>query len=175
MKRPIAWSANSTKAAGPWLRCFLSVAVAAVAMNATSFAAAQVDCVYPGRVSVPRVQGQVFDPLGTAVPGVVVKLVDQRGSTLQATTDGQGRFRLAAPPGEYSFTAVLPMFQTSQTELSVGEDLAGLVHPRNLYVVLGMAGTFCPWVTTSEKEFRNIINGNKKRSEESTQRNATQK
>ncbi len=134
-----------------------------------------VDCVYPGHVAVSRVQGRVFDWSGTIVPGVVVTLVDERGSKMQTTTDSQGHFHLAPSPGEYSSTAVFPMFQTSQTKLNVGEDLVGLAHPSNLFVIIGMAGSFCPWVTTSQKEFRNIISGNKKRIEEAAQRNATQK
>jgi len=134
-----------------------------------------VDCVYPGHVVVSRVQGQVADPFGVAVPGVTVTLVDKRGSTLRATTDSQGRFSVDASPGEYSFKAALSNFQASQTQLNVGEDLAGLFHPSNLHVILGMAGSFCPWITTNESEFRSNISRNKKRSEESTQRNATQK
>jgi len=67
------------------------------------------------------------------------------------------------------------MFQTSQTELNVGEDLIGLVHPSDLHVILGLNGSDCAWVTTSQKEFKQIVNSNKKRSEESVQRNATQK
>lgn len=134
-----------------------------------------VDCVYPGRVATSRVQGQVFDPFGVVVPDVVVTLVNERGSTLQTRTDSQGRFRLAAARGNYSFKAVYPMLQTSQTELNVGEDLADLIHPSKLHVVLGLNGSYCAWVTTSKKEFRQIICSNKKRSEETTQRNATQK
>jgi hypothetical protein len=136
---------------------------------------AQVDCVYPGRVAVSHAQGQVFDPFGVVVPGVVVTLDDERGSTLQTTTDSQGRFRFAASRGKYSFKAVLPMFQTSRTQLNVGENLAGLVHRQNLHVILGLIGSYCAWVTTSQEEFQQIINNNKKRSEETAQRNATQK
>jgi phosphatidate phosphatase APP1 len=126
-------------------------------------------------VAVSHAQGQVFDPFGTAVPGVIITLADERGSTLQTTTDDQGRFRLAATQGNYSFKAKLPMFQTSQTQLNVSEDLAGLIHPRSLRVILGMNSLFCAWVTTSQKEFQQIISDNKKRSEETAQRNATQK
>jgi hypothetical protein len=165
--------------AGPWLRCFLSTIVfAAVAsMSLPQLAHSQeiVDCVYPGHVIVSRVEGQVFDPFGVVVPGVVITLVDERGSTQKYTTDSLGRFRLAVSPGKYSFKAVFPMFQISQTELSVGEDLVGLLRPSTVYVILGLNGSYCAWVTTSRKEFRQIISSNKKRSEESTQRNATQK
>jgi hypothetical protein len=164
---------------GFWLRCFLGVfglgAYFTIVSPQIARAQSIVDCVYPGRVSVSRVQGRVYDPFGVVVPGVVVTLVDERGSTLQATTDNQGRFRIAAPPGKYSFKAVFPMFQTSMTELNVGEDLAGLVRPSDLYVTLGLDGMYCAWVTTGRKEFQQIVKNNKKRSEESTQRNATQK
>jgi len=57
-----------------------------------------VDCVYPGRVSVSRVQGQVFDPFGTVVPGVLITLVDEHNVTQQAISDAEGRFHLEASP-----------------------------------------------------------------------------
>jgi hypothetical protein len=136
---------------------------------------AQVDCVYPGRVTVSHARGQVVDPFGSALPGAVVTLADERGSTFQATTDSQSRFSLAAPPGTYSFTAVLPMFQTSQTHLNVGDDLAGFIHARSLRVILGLNGSYCAWVTTSKRQLQEIISDNKKRSEETAKRNATQK
>jgi hypothetical protein len=59
--------------------------------------------------------------------------------------------------------------------LNVGRDIAGLVHPSALSVVLGLSSLDCPWVTTSRKELQNIISSNKKRTEESVQRYATQK
>jgi hypothetical protein len=151
------------------------VIAAVVYASSSAFAQGIVDCVYPGRVAVSRVQGQVFDPFGVAVPGVFVSLRNEQSSTLQTKTDDNGHFQIAAPPGEYSFTAVLSMFQTSQTTLSVGKDLVRLVRPDGLYVILGLNGSDCAWVTTSQKEFRQIISSNKKRSEESAQRNATQK
>jgi hypothetical protein len=168
-----------SKQRGIWLRCFLSAVVltALISLPSSQFARSQgiVDCVYPGHVAVSRVEGKVFGPFGVVVPGVVVSLVNEQGSTLQTKTDSEGRFRVAASPGKYSFKAVFPMFQTSQTELNVGEDLVGLVHPGNLWVILGLNGADCAWVTTSQKEFRQIISSNKKRAEESAQRNATQK
>jgi hypothetical protein len=151
--------------------------VAVVFFSLPQFAHPQeiVDCVYPGHVIVSRVEGQVFDPFGVVVPGVAITLVDNRGSTKKYTTDSQGRFRLAVSPGKYSFKAVFPMFEYSQTELIVGEDLVGVIRPSNIYVILGMNGSYCAWVTTSRKGFRQIISSNKKRSEESIRRNATQK
>jgi hypothetical protein len=165
--------------AGRTLRCFLStigfVVVASLSLPQLGHSQEIVDCVYPGHVIVSRVEGQVFDPFGVVVPGVVITLVDERGSTQLYTTDSQGRFRLAVSPGKYSFKAVFPMFQTSQTELSVGEDLVGHLRPNNVYVILGLNGSYCAWVTTSRKEFQQIISSNKKRSEELIQRNATQR
>jgi hypothetical protein len=153
------------------------VLTALISLPSSQFARSQgiVDCVYPGHAAVSRVEGRVFDPFGVAVPGVVVSLVNEQGSTLQTKTDSEGRFRVAASPGEYSFKAVFPMFQTSQTELNVGEDLVGLVHPGSLWVILGLNGADCAWITSSQKEFRQIISSNKKRAKESAQRNATHK
>jgi len=152
------------------------VIIAVASCSAFALLQAQtVDCVYPSRIFVCRVQGHVFDPFGTAVPGVVLSLVNGSAATLQTTSDNQGGFRLAAPPGKYSLKAVFPMFQTSQAELNVSEDSAGLVRPGNLYVILGMTGSFCAWVTTSKKDFDKIIRANKKRLKEAAENNATQK
>ena len=179
MKRLLLEISISTKTAGPWLRRFLNTigfaAVVSLSLHQSVHSQGIVDCVYPGQVTVSRLEGQVFDPFGVVVPGVVITLDDERGSTQKNTTDSQGRFRLAVSPGKYSFKAVFPMFQTSQTELSVGEDLVGLLRPSNVYVILGLNGSYCAWVTASRKEFRQIISSNKKRSEESIQRNATQR
>jgi hypothetical protein len=140
------------KRRGFWLRCFLGVFGfwACIAVPSSQIAQGQgiVDCVYPGRVSVSRVQGRVFDPFGVVVPGVVITLVDEQNTSLQLATDEQGRFHFAISPGKYRLKAVFQMFQTSQTELNVGEDLVGLVHPGDLYVILGLSGSYCAWVTT---------------------------
>jgi hypothetical protein len=167
------------KRRGFWLRCFLGaigpMAFFAVLPSRASLAQGIVDCVYPGRVSVSRVQGRVFDPFGTVVPGAVITLVNEHNVTLQTTTDNQGRFHFATSPGKYRFKAEIQMFQKSQTELSVGEDLAGLIYPSDLHVILGLSGSYCAWVTTSQREFRQIISSNEKRLKESAQNNATQK
>lgn len=107
-------------------------------------ASAQVDCVYPTRVDVSRAQGHVFDPFGAVVPGVIVTLTGERGAIQRTTTDNQGRFRLHASRGNYSFRAALPMFEVSQTHLNIGEDLSSVVRPRSLRVILGINGLFCP-------------------------------
>ena len=163
---------------GFWLRYFLGVFLIAALISSqlSQIVRSQgiVDCVFPGHIAASRVQGEVVDPFGVAVPGVTVTLVDEQGSRQQTSTDSEGRFRLSTQPGK-SFEATFPNFQRSQTVLSVGEDAAGLLHPRNLHVILGLNGSYCAWITTSEKEFHQIISSNKKRSEESAQRNATQK
>jgi hypothetical protein len=175
MKPAALETLEPTKKRGFWLRCFLGAAITAVAVSAPLVASPQIDCVYPGRVSVSRVQGRVFDPFGVVVPGVVITLVDEHNMTLQTTTDAQGRFHLAASPGKYLFKAIFPMFQISHTELSVGEDLVGLIHPSDLHVILGLDGLDCAWVTTSQKEFQQIISSNNKRLKETVQNHATQK
>ncbi len=162
-------------AAGPRLRCFLGVAIVLATLNARSSATAQVDCISPAPITVSRVQGQVFDPTGAVVPGVVISLVGEGGSTLQVTTDQQGRFQLSVSPGRYILKAVVPMFQMAAIELNVKEDVNALNPSGELRVILGLGGSFCPWVTTSNREFQQIIRANKKRIEESAQRNATQK
>ncbi len=170
---------GSSRQRGFWLRCFLGVIGLGLSSSVLSLQMAHaqgiVDCVYPGRVSVSRVRGRVFDPFGAALPGVAIKLADEQSLTLETTADGWGRFHFSASPGKYSFEATLPMFQTSRAQLIVGEDLIGLVRHSELYVILGLSGSECAWATTSQKEFKQIVSSNKKRSEEPVQNNATQK
>jgi len=166
MNRAASQTRGIHRQRGFWLRCFLSALWIWCSFLPLHMARAQsfVDCVYPRRVSVSRIQGRVFDPFGVPVPGVVITLVDEDGRTLQTKSDGGGRFQIAASPGKYSFKADFPMFQTSDTELAVGEDLIGFIHPSHLYVILGLTGSECAWITTSRKEFEQVISDNKKKS-----------
>lgn len=137
--------------------------------------AAQVDCVSPRTLKVSRVQGQVFDISGNAVPGVVVSLVQDGKPTAQFHTGSNGEFQFKAAPGRYVLKAVVPAFQSTSVELEVGSDLGNLFHPSTLYVIVGLQGSFCPWVTTSNREFQKIVRANNQRLKEHAETNATQR
>ncbi|HME57577.1 MAG TPA: carboxypeptidase-like regulatory domain-containing protein [Terracidiphilus sp.] len=142
---------------------------------ATANTAAQVDCISPKLLKVSRVQGQVFDITGAAVPGVVVSLVQDGKSTAQFHTGSNGEFQFKPAPGLYLLKAEVPAFQRASVELKVGRDLWNLLHPSTLRVIVGLYGSFCPWVTTSNREFQKMVRANNQRLKEHTETNATQR
>jgi len=178
MRRALHERMGNTQQRGFWLRCFLGGAAAVLISLPLSLSAHSqgiVDCVSPSHISVSRVQGQVFDPSGVAVPGVTVSLVDKRGARQEIETDSQGLFHIEALPDSYEFKAAQRSFETASAGLYIlGREDVG-PRPDYLYVVLGMGGSFCPWVTASKHEFQRIIRDNKKRMREAAQQNATQK
>lgn len=137
--------------------------------------AAQVDCVSPKALKISRVQGQVFDVTGVAVPGVVVSLVQDGKPTAQVRTGASGQFQFNAAPGRYVLKAEAPAFQRSNVELIVGSDLSDVFHRNTLRIILGLGGSFCPWATTSNKEFQKIVRANDQRIKEAKETDATQK
>ena len=138
-------------------------------------AAAQVDCISPKLLKVSRVQGQVFDITGAAVPGVVVSLVQEGKSTAQFHTGSNGGFQFRAAPGLYLLKAEVLAFQRASVELKVGRDLWNSFHPSTLRVIVGLYGSFCPWATTSNREFQKIVRANNQRLKETKVNNATQR
>jgi outer membrane receptor protein involved in Fe transport len=58
------------------------------------------------------VSGRVLDPAGEVVPGAAVelRLVSSGAVVARAATDGQGRYRFAAPPGAYDLEIQAPGF-----------------------------------------------------------------
>jgi hypothetical protein len=129
----------------------------------------------PRVLSVSRVQGQVFDPLGRVVPGAEVSLVSGGGASIKVETGAMGEFRFNAAPGRYVLKVVYPAFQFSSVELTVRRNLWNLLHPSTLRVILGVGSFDCPWVTTRNREFQAMIRTNNKRLKEAVQTNATQK
>ncbi len=162
----------------PLLTYFVALEIALCGID-SAFAQGIVDCVSPAHVTVVRFQGQVFDPGGTGVPDVKISLVHELGelgATMQLTADEQGRFQLDVLPDRYNFKAIDPLFQTASGQLTIlGREDGGRKRPDFLYVVIGMAGSFCPWMTTSKSKFERVIRANKRRMKEAAQQNATQK
>lgn len=144
------------------------------AISAAS-AAAQVGCVSPRTLKVSRVQGQVFDITGNAVPGVVVSLVQEGKPTAQFHTGSNGEFQFKVAPGLYVLKAVVPAFQSTSVELEVGRNLWNSFHPSTLRVIVGLYGSFCPWATNSNREFMKMVRANNQRLKEHAETDATQK
>jgi hypothetical protein len=126
----------------------------------SSFSFAQyriVDCVEQKAVTVRRVQGQVFDPNGVPVPGVIVSLSSEAHPDIQSKTGAAGEFSIKARPGRYVLKALYPNFETTRAELDIGEDVISIFHPTALRIILALHGMNCPWVTANKKEF-NLLN-----------------
>jgi hypothetical protein len=116
-----------------------------------------IDCVMQRKLVVSWVQGQVFDPNGIPIPGAQITLNRDGLRQAQSTTDANGNFALDVPPGNYVFRAELRGFEVTTAELEVGRDIANLVRPKALKVILALSGMNCPWVTSSNKEFKEIV------------------
>jgi Carboxypeptidase regulatory-like domain len=116
-----------------------------------------VDCVMQRKLVVARVQGQVFDPSGIPVPGVLVALSRDGMQIAETTTGPNGKFALNLASGSYHFRAKLRGFEATTADLDVGRDIANLVHRKTLKVILALPAMDCPWVTTSNKELRQLV------------------
>jgi hypothetical protein len=119
-----------------------------------------IDCIVQKQLVVPRVQGQVFDATGIPVPNAVVSLKQDGKPAVDAKTDAAGRFYFKIQAGQYNLKASYPGFEVTTAELEVGEDAVNLIHPTALKVILALPGINCPWVTTSNKEFKELVHKN---------------
>ena len=65
-----------------------------------------------------RVAGHIRDVCGRVLPGTVVTLANKSGVTLNATTDGEGRYALVPPsePGPWTLSAKLVGYLPAVTE-----------------------------------------------------------
>jgi len=134
-----------------------------------------VDCFGQGRVLASRAQGMIVDPTGVPVPGARISLTAEGKPSLETRSGSDGRFLLKAPAGLYIFRVDVAQFAGPEIELDLGKDSTSLLHPNSMYVMLGLAGSFCPLVTTSDRMLKRETELNKQRLKESTQNNATPK
>jgi hypothetical protein len=127
--------------------------------SSISFAQAAIpiiDCVVQRKLVVPRVRGQVFDPSGALVTGAIISLTQAGIPAKQSKTDAKGRFDLRVPSGLYVLKAEYPGFGVTTAELDVGKDAMSLFRSTTLKVILALPAMNCPWVTTSNKEFKEL-------------------
>src|SRR5687767_13455801 len=74
------------------------------------------------------VSGLVRDSSGAAIPGVVVRVVNEEtGAAVEAVSDGQGAYSAEVAPGRYKVEAALDGFETASKQLVVaaGQPVAG--------------------------------------------------
>lgn len=156
-----------------WAHFPLVLIVGAVVMQ-PSLRAQVVDCVNPASMRISRIRGQVFDPSGQPIPEANVVVLHDKKQVELAKGDSDGRFDVSVPSGEYSLKASFPHFQSLNVEVHVGADVPTIAHPTTLYVILGLAGSFCSWATISKRDFQREISVNNRRIDEAAHRNATQ-
>ena len=149
--------------------------LAALLLLSDAYSSAQVDCVQNRTSKVSDIQGVVVDPFGIAVPAATVTAWDQNGHVASTQTNAVGRFSIRTSKGKYEFKASMHAFEDGKVELIVRRNVFSSLRHEQLYVILGLAGSYCSWVTTSDKDFEYNIRANKKRSKEFEQKNATQK
>ena len=134
-----------------------------------------VDCFGQRNVRTADVRGIVVDPTGTPVPNAEILMSEDGVPKMRAISDSQGRFRLNVPAGTYIFKVEFEPFAGPEIGLDVGRDLTNFFRPEEMKVLLGIRGSFCPWVTTNDRKFTHEIAQNRKQLEESAKQNATQK
>jgi iron complex outermembrane receptor protein len=67
------------------------------------------------------ITGVVRDSSGGAIPGVIVRVVnEQTGAAVEAVTDAQGAYRAEVGPGCYKVEAVLDGFENASKQILVG-------------------------------------------------------
>ena len=161
-------STMRTTTAGPRLRCFLALVASAVFLVPSMLASAQGKCTVPHGIAVSQIRGQVFDAFGIAVPFATVTVLGIRGA-VQTTADNDGEFSFNVGPGHYALKAEAEGFAYSSAELKVGRNLQTIFGRQRLKVILGFGDTYCPWVTTSSKDFQDTTETNFTRLKQSAQ------
>jgi hypothetical protein len=144
----------------------LVMGFAAMVLQLPPNARSQVDCVLNHTLKVREISGVVLDPSGEAVSTSTVSAIDQKGHGVTAQTSSDGRFALQVPQGRYELRAELNGFEPGQANLMVRRNVWNVFPKRQLYVILGLPGSYCPWVTASKKDFEYNIRANSKRLKE---------
>lgn len=166
MKRAPGSTVRTT--AGPRLRCFLGLVASGVVLLGPAPATAQGTCTVPHGVAVSQIRGQVFDAFGIAVPFATITVLGIHGA-VQTTADSAGEFSFNVPAGHYVLKAESEGFAYSSAELKVGHNWQTVFGRQRLKVLLGFGDTYCPWVTTSQKDFQDTTQANFTRLKESAQ------
>ena len=149
---------GTSRQRGFWLRCFLRAALllGATFMQDAAIADAMT-CVSQRNIHVAALRGQVFDPSGVPIPGVVLTISKDGHTVSSWKSNINGGFDLKGFSGEYEIHAESPGFMPFSLSTEVGSDLSTLLHPKSLKVILGLGGTTCGFATTSQRQFKNEV------------------
>ncbi len=110
---------------------------------------------------VSRVEGQVFDLMGVPILGATVSLNREGRPPLETKTDPKGKFNFSIASGTFELRARSPGFVSAVGLVEVRPGIRSLFHFSKLRVVLAVGmNQACPSVTTSEKEFIQVLRKN---------------
>ena len=109
-----------------------------------------------------HVHGAVYDKAGKALAGAKVELVREDNVIVSATTGQDGGFRFTHVEGNYELRVTAAHFSPASREILVSMELARAVRGQNLYVLMGpgVCAESCSLITTSKKEFQEIVRRN---------------
>jgi hypothetical protein len=159
-----------SRSAGPWLRCFLTPALALVLAMAWGGAAkaygAAAACPVIPEMTMSKVQGTVYGPSGIPLSQIVVQLIRDGSPMGQMQTDGKGRFTFkSVGPGNATLHVQFLGTKSLDLKLRVVHHL-GLFHTARLRIVLALSGTKCSFATTKTKDFKEQMRRYSKQLEE---------
>jgi hypothetical protein len=114
---------------------------------------------------LPHVHGAVYDKAGKPVAGAKVELVRDDRVVFETTTDKSGAFKFKDANGLFLLRVLDGRFASAEREVQVGFELAYAAQNRNLFVLLGPSACAdsCSTITTSKKEFEQIVRRNARR------------
>jgi len=158
MKRRASSNQTLARAAGHWLRCFLSAAFwIFLGLVGANFASAQVDIAGPERLS--HVEGYIVNPVGNPVVDVEVTLARDDKVAYQTITGKSGEFRFDHIAGPYTFRVARSAYAPASREIVVTDEVVTALERKKLYVILGPSACVdeCSLVLTSKREFDRAI------------------
>jgi Carboxypeptidase regulatory-like domain len=158
MKRRVRVNANLARAAGLWLRCFLSGALVIwLCLSSTRPLKAQIDIRGPERLS--HVEGYIVNPLGHPVADLEVALVRDNKVVFRTKTGKSGEFRFDRAAGQFTFRVERSEYSAAIREIVVTDEIITTLERKKLYVILGPGACKdeCSSVLTSKRDFDRAI------------------
>jgi hypothetical protein len=163
MKRTAGESVATARAAGLWLRCFLSgMTWMLLCLSGADSFAAQVDI--PGPERLTHVEGYIVNPEGNPVADVEVALERDGKVAFRTQTDKSGAFRFGHASGSYVFRVKRTQYAPAMREIVVTDEIVTNLERKKLYVILGpgQCEDACSSVLTSKREFDRAIRQRRK-------------
>ncbi len=151
------------RAAGLWLRCFLSgVLLIWSCLSVAPSLRAQIDIPGPERLS--HVEGYIVNPAGHPAADVEVTLVRNDKIAYQTRTDKSGEFRFDHVSGQFTFRVARSEYSAAIREILITDEVVTALERKKLYVILGPGACKdeCSLVLTSKREFDRTIRAKNK-------------